>query len=267
MAEGIACPDELNVCEISVLSGTRPCGRTVLREQSGRKRSGFLYLRDGEVQFRDAAGYALTAGTGSLLYLPKGMLYRMTYTAPATAFVLVNFELLDRSGADVCLTDTVSVMAKDSESSVIARVMLQLEQCGTSRDPSSVLRRKELLFRLFGIVSDRTSDGEQIARQIVEGVQLLRQTYLENLPIETFAKASHLSLNRFRELFRAQFGISPVKYRNRLRIERARELLTEADLTVSEVAYASGFENIGYFCRYYRKETGETPAETKAGNR
>ncbi len=267
MAERIACPDELNVCDISVLSGTRPCGRTVLRERSGRKRSGFLYLRNGEVQFLDAAGHSLTAGAGSLLFLPKGLLYRMMYRAPATAFVLVNFELLDRTGRDVLLADTVTLMAKDSESAAVAKVMLQFEQCGTSRNPSSVLRRKELFFRILGILSDRTPGREETSPQIAEGVHLLRQMYLENLPIAAFAEASHLSPNRFRELFRAQFGISPVKYRNRLRIERARELLTEEDLTVSEVAYASGFENIGYFCRCYLKETGETPAGTKAKNR
>jgi transcriptional regulator GlxA family with amidase domain len=48
-----------------------------------------------------------------------------------------------------------------------------------------------------------------------------------------------------------------------LRIERARELLSDGSLTVAEVAYASGFENIGYFCRYYRRITGEAPGDTK----
>ena len=45
----------------------------------------------------------------------------------------------------------------------------------------------------------------------------------------------------------------------------AREEL-EGEFTVAEVAYASGFENIGYFCRYYRHITGETPGETKKRN-
>ena len=82
-----------------------------------------------------------------------------------------------------------------------------------------------------------------------------------------YAEASHVSVNTFRNLFQKQFGMSPLKYRNYLRIERAKELLCEGSFTVAEVAYASGFENIGYFCRYYRQITGESPSETKKGTK
>lgn len=98
---------------------------------------------------------------------------------------------------------------------------------------------------------------------IAEGVKLLRQTYLENLPIETFAKQSNVSLSAFRQLFNKQYGMSPLRYRNMLRIKRVRQLLENGDCTVAEVAYASGFENVGYFCRYYKKVTGKTPKQTK----
>jgi len=56
---------------------------------------------------------------------------------------------------------------------------------------------------------------------------------------------------------------SPVKYRNALRVERAKELLRDGSFSVAEAAYASGFENIGYFCRTYRNFMGEAPGDTK----
>lgn len=99
--------------------------------------------------------------------------------------------------------------------------------------------------------------------QIAQGATLLKQTYLENLPIETFAKQSNISVSAFRQLFNKQYGMSPIKYRNMLRINRAKQLLENDNCTVAEVAYASGFENIGYFCRYYKKVTGKTPKQTK----
>ena len=37
----------------------------------------------------------------------------------------------------------------------------------------------------------------------------------------------------------------------------------DGELTVSEVAYACAFENVGYFCRYYLKVTGEKPSDTQ----
>lgn len=267
MKEEIPSPEELNICGISVISGTRLCGRTVSWEEGGRRSNGFLYIWDGGVEFFDMGGETVTAAKGDLIFLPKNKFYRMVYTAPATTFVLVNFELLDKSGACVSFSDRISVMAKDGESLSIAKLMLKFEQCSASKNLSSVLRRKELCYRLIGTVSDvlyQNTGDKEISRQIVEGVYLLKQTYLENLPISTYAGASHISLSRFRELFQKQFGMSPVKYRNKLRIERAKELLDAGDMTVSEVSYASGFENISYFYRCFKKETGEMPSKTKS---
>ena len=70
-------------------------------------------------------------------------------------------------------------------------------------------------------------------------------------------------LNRSRQLFGKHFGTSPLKYRNMLRIRRAKQLLEDGNCTVTEAAYDSGFENIGYFCECYKKITGETPKQTK----
>jgi AraC-like DNA-binding protein len=126
-----------------------------------------------------------------------------------------------------------------------------------------------LFYRLVGWLCDarniRSLDND-IDPKIADGVRLLEQTYLENLPITKFSEASHMSINAFRSLFKKQFGTSPVKYRNELRIERAKELLLEGGFTIAEVAYACGFENVGYFCRYYRRSMGETPSQTKDSN-
>ena len=55
-----------------------------------------------------------------------------------------------------------------------------------------------------------------------------------------------------------------MQYRNRLRLRRARQLLEDGNCTVTEAAFASGFENLGYFCRSYKKLPGQPPYSTKA---
>ena len=97
----------------------------------------------------------------------------------------------------------------------------------------------------------------------MKGVLLLKQTYIEDLPIEFFAKQSNISTSLFRQLFKKQYNMSPLQYRNRLRINRAKQLLECNHCTVAEVAYATGFENVAYFCRLYKRITGVTPTETK----
>ena len=144
--------------------------------------------------------------------------------------------------------------------------MTNLMLCGASKTVDAVLRKKELMYRLLGVIylsSFSLLSKKEVSMQIAEGLRLLEQTYLENLPVTRFAEASHISVSTFRSLFQKQLGTSPVKYRNRLRIERSKELLRESNLGVAEVASACGFENVGYFCRYYRQNTGETPSETR----
>ena len=129
-----------------------------------------------------------------------------------------------------------------------------------------VFRRKELAYRLLSVVFDDSAVrnlAQAEGGHIVPGVRLLQQSYLENIPVGRFAEACDMSVSAFRRQFVQAYGISPVQYRNRLRVNRARQLLADGSCTVTEAAYASGFENLGYFCRCYKKLTGETPNETK----
>jgi LacI family transcriptional regulator len=59
--------------------------------------------------------------------------------------------------------------------------------------------------------------------------------------------------------FRAAFGRSIVAEIQRARIERARRLLAESDLSVERIAAASGFSSSGYLIRLFKREIGLAP--------
>lgn len=253
------------VNRVVVLSGVRPAGRTV-DQREGRPLHGILYIRSGAVTFA-WNGRTLTVGRGGLMYIPKHQCYKMQYIENETGFVLVNLDLFDKDRGELFLAEEPSLLAEDLPNGRIDRIMISLEVCGAAQGLAAALRRKELVFRLLGAICDADAAMVTDVRSlgtIREGARLLEETYLENLPISHFAAKSNVSLSSFRSLFKKYYGTSPVQYRNRLRIERARELLREGGCTVSEAAYACGFENIGYFCRYYKRITGETPGDSRA---
>ena len=261
--------DDLHVFDVSVISGIRPCGRTSDHSGHGRKNNGILYVWTGEATFFDGSRESVVVRDGEMAFLPKHKKYRMQYTAESTTFVVVNLDLCDKNGEGVTLFEDITLLGRDDATHRIARTMMNLELCSTAKTVEATLRKKELAYRLLGAIystSPHLSSRGEIDPKIADGVHLLEQTYLENLPIAQYAEASHVSINTFRGIFQKRFGMSPLKYRNHLRIERARELLLEGGFTVAEVAYASGFENVGYFCRYYRQITGEAPGETKKRN-
>ena len=254
---------EVFVHNIVVISGVRPCGRSVNMMRCGRQSYGLLYIWNGEASFYLEDKREVKVTNGQLIYLPKNARYKMEYTAENTTFVVVNFDLLSE-GVNPFEAHDFCVVAKDDTLHAIANIMSKFELCGAVQNVSGLFRKSELFYRLLSLIhnSNPSIESGQYP-QIVKGVMLLKQTYLENLPIEEFAKHSNVSVGTFRQLFFKQYGMPPLQYRNMLRIQRAKQLLEYDNCTVAEVAYASGFDNIGYFCRYYKRLTGETPKQTK----
>ncbi|MDD4872003.1 MAG: helix-turn-helix transcriptional regulator [Kiritimatiellae bacterium] len=69
-------------------------------------------------------------------------------------------------------------------------------------------------------------------------------------------------------LFRARYGIAPLKYIHALQITRAKMLLQDTNLSIAEIGYRVGFDNPAYFTLLFRKMTGATPSDYKyAGKR
>ena len=61
--------------------------------------------------------------------------------------------------------------------------------------------------------------------------------------------------------FTKSVGISPGKYLTRVRVEYAKLLLRDEDVSVTYVAEAAGFANANYFSKVFRRETGMSPSE------
>lgn len=259
--------EDVCIQRIILTSGIRPARRTVDNSENGRSRHGILYIWEGAVSFTLLDDSVVSATSGDLVIIPKGSRYTMRYEAESTTFVLMNCQLTLDDGQEVALTDGISVVANDLADRRIAAIMAKLEMCSASENNTAMFRRKELAYRLFSMVfDDRVVQELSQARYpaIVPGVLLLQKSYLENIPITKLAQVCGISVSSFRRQFGEAFGLSPVQYRNRLRLRRARQLLEDGNCTVTEAAFASGFENLGYFCRSYKKLTGQTPYSTKA---
>ena len=80
-----------------------------------------------------------------------------------------------------------------------------------------------------------------------------------SVSIKDLAAMNNLSVSRFSHLFTQTYGMSPHSYRLKIKIERAKYLLTENDRPVKEVAEMLGFEDALYFSRMFKKYTGVSP--------
>ncbi|WP_087648788.1 helix-turn-helix domain-containing protein [Caballeronia choica] len=81
----------------------------------------------------------------------------------------------------------------------------------------------------------------------------------EAWPVERLAAVSGVSEAHFARSFKRAFGIPPHRYLLTRRIEQANTLLRDTDLSITEIAFATGWESLGTFGRVFRDITGRSP--------
>lgn len=88
----------------------------------------------------------------------------------------------------------------------------------------------------------------------------IEENLADDPSLRDLAQAAGLSPWHFARTLRQTTGISPVRYLQQCRVQRAKTLLTNTDLAIAEVALAVGFKNQEHFARVFRRLTGTTAA-------
>lgn len=92
----------------------------------------------------------------------------------------------------------------------------------------------------------------------------IRDHFGDELSLETVAHIVNMSANYFSEKFKQATGLRFVEYVTRARVEKARNLLQNPKLRVSEIAFQVGFQSISQFNRAFKKVVGSSPSEYRA---
>ncbi|MCZ8518300.1 MULTISPECIES: helix-turn-helix transcriptional regulator [Paenibacillus] len=96
---------------------------------------------------------------------------------------------------------------------------------------------------------------------IEKAVDYMKQRYKEEIHLQEVADHVHLSRSYFSILFKKHTGSSFIDYIHELRITEAKRLLLQNEYKIYEVAEESGFNDVKYFSRLFKKMTGQTPQE------
>jgi YesN/AraC family two-component response regulator len=88
--------------------------------------------------------------------------------------------------------------------------------------------------------------------------------YLRHIPESEVALACEMSPSRFCREFKAAFGVTFLEYLSSYRIDKAKRLLANPTISVTDVAAAVGFTDPSYFTRVFRKQEGVSPTEYRA---
>ncbi len=105
--------------------------------------------------------------------------------------------------------------------------------------------------------------GRPASWQLRQAEEFIAAHWNQPLSVEAICLATGLSARTIFHHFRNQRGMSPMAFLKQVRLVKARDMLRDADVaSVTAVAYACGFGNLGHFSRDYARHFGEKPSDT-----
>ena len=127
-----------------------------------------------------------------------------------------------------------------------------------------------IALQILGVVRTISVHQEQEndpgGRLINKAKFLLQEALDKPADMELLATDLHMGYSAFRKTFKKKVGVSPNQYHLNLRLNRAVHLLTSTNLTISEVAYQTGFDSLFYFSKLFKKKIGESPKLYRRSN-
>lgn len=153
----------------------------------------------------------------------------------------------------------------DTEVSALINKLIRI--CSSGNGDKNIfadLNLKELLIRLL-----QSQQLQQVAQEAaVSGsnrsrhhfvLQYIHEHLTEKIAVDALSRKAYLSRNMFFKWFRDQFGITPLDYINRERVNMAKKLLAIPGNSVNKVSAECGFTDANYFIRIFKKMEGITP--------
>lgn len=99
---------------------------------------------------------------------------------------------------------------------------------------------------------------------IARAKQFIHDHQAEELSLSMVAKAVNTSSFYFCKMFKKVTGLNFTDYVSRVRIEKAKNLLLNPNLRISEIAFEVGFQSLTHFNRVFKKITGQSPSEYRS---
>ena len=97
--------------------------------------------------------------------------------------------------------------------------------------------------------------------------RFIDQNYTRNISLDTLAERFYFSREYIGRVFRARYGCGVYEYVQQVRMQQAKRLLKNPDLSLQSIAAHLGYSNANYFSKAFRKYFGESPSEYRSSRK
>lgn len=116
--------------------------------------------------------------------------------------------------------------------------------------------------KIYSFITSLFNANQNLNREnnmAATAIDYISKNYSKRLTVDDIARYSNLSPSQFSRQFKKQIGTSPYDYLLSVRLTKAKELLKNTSLPISEISYQTGFANESNFIYFFKKHEGISP--------
>ena len=234
-------------------------------------KSGFLTVSISGENYIGAPGDAFVVSPGNLHFMGSqtGTVDYFTFLFPLKYISFRSNDILDDklleplNNGHLMISPRVKDTAKE-----LCEQLIEIDLAKNDERESIItaqIKTKTVLLQFIlemwkkGFVTENDTSGRNTVEK--EMVSYIQQNFTETISLKEFGEQFHLSEKYISRYFKEHFHITISQYVTYLRLKHAKQLLQDTDIPVTEIAMQSGYQNISYFIRSFKKTYEVSPLQ------
>ena len=244
--------NKITVTDIKQLfTVSSPKGRK--EEIRNRKSYGLSFCAEGKITY-EIGGKQAVSDEKHAVILPKGRSYSLNGDKSGI-FPVINFDC-----KDFLCDEVISLPIQSSDT--------YIKDFEKMKALSLFEENRAKMMSVFYNILHRLSTESSVRNAILPAIRYIESNYQNSkLSNAELAEQCNISEVYFRKLFAEAYKTTPKQFIVDIRINKAKQLLSEGILKISAISEQCGFTNQYHFCRLFKEKTGLTPTEYIKRNR
>ncbi|MBO5926959.1 MAG: helix-turn-helix transcriptional regulator [Clostridia bacterium] len=210
--------------------------------------------------------------SGDIILIPKGIIHQTMYGETEHVRKLINCSSHYIPTQIVEKLPSIIYHYRNEEiTNEIKNIFNKIEREFISSDEYSdgaILNYTHLLFYLLARNENKIDTAQKGNLYVTEVISFLKENFVMDVSLSKIADKLSISIEHLSRIFKKETGFTFIKYLNMLRFQKAETLLkSDEKLSITEIAYRSGFNDSNYFSDKFKKYYGVSPLRFKKNSK
>ncbi len=238
---------------------------TYIRYANEHRHDRLICVVSGKCVFDIFNDKPIVACDGDVVYIPYNIAYRTEWIGNEKGELYsINYVMNNLDGHQITICPEICSFL-NCNSYLTEGIFKDCAKTFEKEETGFMLRCKSVLMKLLYTIA--ISESTRNNSKIEKALHYININYLDDISISDLASMCNLGECMFRRCFKAETGISPLKYRNKLRIEKAYELLSNESYSITDVMEMTGFYDASYFNKTFKLHMGKSPSQCRKSKR